>query len=69
MDVIKIMPPLTITEKEVEYFVDAFDKALAGCRHFPGPILELARNTALKNAKRAHRGGFITKTQRAQRSE
>ena len=52
MDVIKIMPPLTITEKEVAYFVDAFDKALAGFRRFPGPILELARNTALKNGKR-----------------
>jgi ornithine--oxo-acid transaminase len=46
MDVIKILPPLTITEKEVEYFIKAFDKALAGCRRFPGPILELARNTA-----------------------
>jgi len=55
MDVIKILPPLTITEKEVEYFVNAFDKALAGCRRFPGPILELARNTALKNGKRAKR--------------
>jgi ornithine--oxo-acid transaminase len=52
MDVIKILPPLTITEKEVVYFVSAFDKALAGCRRFPGPILELARNTALKNGKR-----------------
>src|SRR6516225_1243457 len=69
MDVIKIMPPLTITEKEVAYFVDAFDKALAGCRRFPGPILELARNTALKNGKRARGGGFTTKTQRTQRSE
>ena len=56
MDVIKILPPLNITEKEVNYFVDAFDKALAGCRRFPGPILELARNTALKNGKRAKRG-------------
>jgi acetylornithine/succinyldiaminopimelate/putrescine aminotransferase len=55
MDVIKIMPPLTITEKEVEYFVDAFDRALAGCRRFPGPILELVRNTALKNGKGARR--------------
>jgi acetylornithine/succinyldiaminopimelate/putrescine aminotransferase len=53
MDVIKILPPLTITEKEVDHFVDAFDKALAGCRRFPGPIIELARNTALKKARRA----------------
>src|SRR5580692_4251893 len=52
MDVIKILPPLIITEKEVDYFVSAFDEALQGCRRFPGPILELARNTALRRKKR-----------------
>jgi ornithine--oxo-acid transaminase len=52
MDVIKILPPLIITEKEVDYFVKAFDEALQGCRRFPGPILELARNTALRGKKR-----------------
>ena len=46
MDVIKILPPLIIGEKEVDNFVKAFDQALEGCRKFPGPILELARNTA-----------------------
>ncbi len=57
MDVIKILPPLIITEKEVDYFVSAFDEALQGCRRFPGPILELARNTALRRKNRARRGG------------
>jgi len=52
MDVIKILPPLIITDKEVDYFVDAFDAAVQGCRRFPGPILELARNTALQKLKR-----------------
>ena len=52
MDVIKILPPLIISEKEVDYFVEAFDEALAGCRRFPGPILELARNTALRRVNR-----------------
>jgi ornithine--oxo-acid transaminase len=52
MDVIKILPPLIITEKEVNYFVNAFDEALQGCRRFPGPILELARNTAFRRMKR-----------------
>jgi ornithine--oxo-acid transaminase len=51
MDVIKILPPLIITEKEVDIFVNAFDEALQGCRQFPGPILELARNTALRRKK------------------
>ena len=52
MDVIKILPPLIITEREVDFFVQAFDEALQGCRRFPGPILELARNTA----RRKHSG-------------
>ena len=54
MDVIKILPPLMISEKEVDYFVKAFDEALEGCRRFPGPILELARNTALRRVNRKH---------------
>jgi hypothetical protein len=54
MDVIKILPPLMISEKEVGYFVKAFDEALEGCRRFPGPILELARNTALRRVNRKH---------------
>jgi len=52
MDVIKILPPLIITDKEIDYFVTAFDAAVQGCRRFPGPILELARNTALQKLKR-----------------
>jgi len=55
MDVIKILPPLIITEKEVDYFVNSFDEALQGCRRFPGPILELARNTAFRRMKRKDR--------------
>jgi ornithine--oxo-acid transaminase len=49
MDVIKILPPLMIGEREVDYFVKAFDETLTGCRRFPGPMLELAMNTAKKN--------------------
>jgi ornithine--oxo-acid transaminase len=49
MDVIKILPPLMIGEREIDYFVNAFDQTLAGCRSFPGPMLELAMNTARKN--------------------
>jgi ornithine--oxo-acid transaminase len=49
MDVIKILPPLMIGQREIDYFVNAFDQTLAGCRSFPGPMLELAMNTARKN--------------------
>ncbi|MBV9997826.1 MAG: aspartate aminotransferase family protein [Verrucomicrobia bacterium] len=51
MDVIKILPPLMIGEKEVDYFLRAFDDTLGGCRRFPGPMLELALNTARKAKK------------------
>ena len=47
MDVIKILPPLTIGEKEVDRFVKALDETLTECRRFPGPIMELAKNTAV----------------------
>ena len=46
MDVIKILPPLTIGEKEINYFVSALDETLTECSRFPGPIMELAKNTA-----------------------
>ena len=46
MDVIKILPPLTIGEREVDYFVHALDETLTECSRFPGPIMELAKNTA-----------------------
>jgi acetylornithine/succinyldiaminopimelate/putrescine aminotransferase len=49
MDVIKILPPLMISEREVDYFVQAFEETLTGCRRLPGPMLELAINTARKN--------------------
>jgi ornithine--oxo-acid transaminase len=54
MDVIKILPPLIITDKEVDYFVKALDLAVEDCGRFPGPIVELARNTALRRLKRRH---------------
>ncbi len=46
MDVIKILPPLVIGTAEADYFVQALDKTLTNCRKFPGPMLELAINTA-----------------------
>jgi len=39
--------------------VQAFDDTLRGCRRFPGPMLELALNTArkTKKARAAQLGG------------
>ncbi len=44
MDVVKILPPLMIGEKEVDRFVDALDDVLAECRKFPGPMWEIGQN-------------------------
>ncbi|MEA3188110.1 MAG: ornithine--oxo-acid transaminase, partial [Chthoniobacter sp.] len=41
LDVLKILPPLTIGEKEVDMFVHALDAVLQDCRRFPGPLWEL----------------------------
>ena len=44
MDVIRILPPLIIGEKEVDMFVNALDDVLSECRKFPGPMWELGNN-------------------------
>jgi acetylornithine/succinyldiaminopimelate/putrescine aminotransferase len=43
-DVIKILPPLIIGEREIERFVTALDAVLSDCRSFPGPIWDLGAN-------------------------
>ncbi|MGB8170164.1 MAG: aspartate aminotransferase family protein [Chthoniobacteraceae bacterium] len=44
MDVIKILPPLIIGEREIDYFVSALDAVLTDCGRFPGPIWDLGAN-------------------------
>ncbi|MGI8436983.1 MAG: aspartate aminotransferase family protein [Chthoniobacterales bacterium] len=44
MDVVKILPPLIIGEKEVGRFVNALDAVLTECRKFPGPMWEIGQN-------------------------
>ena len=51
VDVVKILPPLMIGEKEVNHFVEALDEVLQSCRKFPGPVWELGANF-VKNAMR-----------------
>src|SRR6202030_990642 len=45
MDVVKILPPLIIGEREVDMFVNALDDVLTDCRKFPGPMWEIAHNS------------------------
>jgi acetylornithine/succinyldiaminopimelate/putrescine aminotransferase len=44
MDVLKILPPLIIGEREVDRFVNALDDVLTECRKFPGPMWEIGQN-------------------------
>ena len=44
MDVVKILPPLIIGEREVDRFVNALDLVLTECRKFPGPMWEIGNN-------------------------
>jgi 4-aminobutyrate aminotransferase-like enzyme len=44
MDVLKILPPLMIGEREVDLFVKALDSVLSDCRRFPGPMWEIGNN-------------------------
>jgi ornithine--oxo-acid transaminase len=44
MDVVKILPPLIIGEREIDLFVTALDSVLTECRKFPGPMWELGNN-------------------------
>jgi len=44
LDTLKILPPLTIKEAEVEKFVTALDSVLKDCRKFPGPLWDLGAN-------------------------
>src|SRR3979411_1867778 len=44
MDVVKILPPLIIGEREVDLFVAALDDVLTDCRKFPGPMWEIGQN-------------------------
>ena len=52
MDVMKIIPPLTIGEKEIDRFVTALDSVLTECRSFPGPLWDLGANFVKSSLKR-----------------
>ena len=51
MDVIKILPPLTIGEKEITRFVDSLDQTLSAVRQPVGPIVELTTNLWRQKSK------------------
>jgi ornithine--oxo-acid transaminase len=44
VDMIKLLPPLIIGEKEIDRFVTALDTVLYDLRKFPGPVWEIGGN-------------------------
>jgi hypothetical protein len=65
MDVVKILPPLIIGEREVHLFVNALDSVLTECRKFPGPMWELGNNfvRAALNSRRSSEPRAVTTAQ------
>jgi ornithine--oxo-acid transaminase len=43
-DIVKILPPLIIGEKEIDRFVKALDEVVADLGKFPGPVWEMGQN-------------------------
>ena len=44
VDIIKLLPTLTITQADVDYFLDAFREVLTECHQFPGPAWTTAKH-------------------------
>jgi ornithine--oxo-acid transaminase len=43
-DIVKILPPLIVGEKEIDRFVQALDEVISDLGKFPGPIWEMGQN-------------------------
>jgi ornithine--oxo-acid transaminase len=55
MNVVKLLPPLNLTQKDRDHIVSAFDKAIADTHQIPGSIWDLGKNLAshaMKNKKK-----------------
>lgn len=54
MNVVKLLPPLNLTEKDKDLIIQSFDQAIADTHQIPGSIWDLGKNLAshaLKNKK------------------
>ena len=40
---VKLLPPLNITEDDAEWFLDGFEKTMEALHRFPGPVWELVK--------------------------
>jgi ornithine--oxo-acid transaminase len=46
MNVVKLLPPLNLTQKDRDWIVDSFDKTIADTHQIPGSIWDLGKNLA-----------------------
>jgi ornithine--oxo-acid transaminase len=52
MNVVKLLPPLTLNNQDLEHIIRAFDKTIADTHQIPGSIWDLGKTLAshaLKN--------------------
>jgi acetylornithine/succinyldiaminopimelate/putrescine aminotransferase len=52
MDVIKLTPPLVLTEADVDRIGDAVEAVTAACHKFPGPVWEVGKRLSQAVLKR-----------------
>ncbi len=45
-DIVKILPPLTITDEDINYFIDSFEAVMKSAHQFPGAIWDLGKSLA-----------------------
>lgn len=57
MDIVKLLPPLNITEGDVRWFLGAFEKCMVNLHKFPGPAWEIAKKLG-KHAVAAQRASW-----------
>lgn len=55
IDVIKLLPPLTISEEDVRWFLEGFEECMVNLHEFPGPVWELLKRLS-KHAVTARSG-------------
>jgi len=46
MNVVKLLPPLILTEQDIDWIIDGFDKTIADCHKVPGSIWDLGKTLA-----------------------
>ncbi len=56
MNVVKLLPPLNLTQKDRDHIVTAFDKTIADTHQIPGSIWDLGKNLAT-HALKGKKGG------------